>query len=202
MIAKRLKNSSMNIMPGTCFKNFALIALAFALLAAPAAAGPGKDPQINVVIPDFLKGVSEEYKAAYDKFSPEQKAQLDEAHKENVSTLEPDIEIISRAAYLEPCQKLQLFNQQHGEKFIKFRDHQNVLQDRLRADFKKTYVDPVTFIDRSLLMRHLALEQVIQMQMVAGMSQLAQKTTPEEKVREKCVELMQYLDGYVAQNKL
>jgi hypothetical protein len=180
---------------------YILVFLTAALLAFPVHA-QNQNNTINVNIPPEFKDVGAEYNAAIEKLSPAQRAYLDTVLKENVTTLEPDIEVVVRQVLIEPCVKQGLFNKGHNISFMKFRDHQTEKQGKLREQFKKTYIDDVDFIDQQLLMRRLGLEEAIQMQIVAGTASIAAKSRNPEESRRECAKLTEFLDMYVSENRL
>lgn len=161
-----------------------------------------KNQTINIKMPPEHKIITEAFDAATKNITQEQKAHLEFLTKEHVKTLEPDIEILTQAVNLEPCMKAGLIQEGDAKNFLKFRDHRNMVQDRMRNQFDHMYLAKVDFMDRELLRQHLLMQQMIQLQLVGQMAMLSQKTMTPEKLQTECPKFKAYINDYMVKNGL
>lgn len=142
-------------------------------------AGQGKkETTINIQSDAQMDAASKAYDAAIADLSADQKAELEKLGNEFAGTMEPDMQILSRAAELEHCathdETFKADGAKHTAAFIRWRDAVNADQEKLWAAHR-TLRKKITYIDQAVLDDYYMFQAKLMLQLMGGMTILARE---------------------------
>lgn len=177
-----------------------MLALPLSSVYAAPVNNPEQKARMNVYISDEMKELNAPYEAALKKLSPEQIKILEEYDQKFTAVLNADAEIIFMASKLEACRNIQETPEEYNEKFIRFRDHKNSIQDPQIKALMDDMIYNTKFIDEQVVRNHTKYSAMMAMQLIGGIAKLH----PEVKTptSETCKKARDEVDAYIAKYNL
>ena len=156
------------------------ISFVFATVAkAEEAAGQDKKaPTINIQPDAQMNAASKAYDAAIADLSADQKSELEKLNNEFAGTMDPDMQILNRAAELEHCathdETFKADAAKHTAAFIQWRDAVNADQEKLWAAHRSLRKE-ITYIDQAVLDDYYMFQAKLMLQLMGGITMVARE---------------------------